>query len=808
VIAVPLKYRIFIPVLVAALATAGCGGAKMREAKHMAKGQQFLTEGNFEKARIEFRNALQIAPNDSDARYYNGVADEKLGNLREAAQYYQGAIDSNGDNTVARGSLGRLFVVSGSPELALETVKPSLLKHPEDPELLTVRAAAKVQLKDPDGALQDAQHAVQLAPHNEDAVETLAGIYKSTGQPDKASELLESTIKQMPASVDLRLSLAQLYASQGKEPQVEQLLIDLVRLKPNDASQRLRLAQYYSRLNHLDESERVLREAMKALPGDNSLKIALVQFLNARRGKDAATTELAALIGQDPKNSQLKFAQAQLFAQAKEFDKAEAAYRSIIAANDSDAASVTARDSLAAMLIQNGNIPDAQKLLAEVLLKNPRDNDALIMRGNLELQSKDPKNAIADLRSVLRDQPNSIGVMRALARAHLANGEPELAEETMRRALEVNPKDPGARLDLANLLVQLGKPAQAKPVVDELVKLDPGNLQALDLQFHADLATNDNTDAKTAADAILALQPKEPVGSFYEGIVAEAQKRPEDAIRFYSAALALHPDAPEPLERLCRVLASMNRSAEAMKRLDDVEAHYPQLPFASNLKGQLLAESHHTADAKAAFGTSIQRAPKWPTGYQNLVLLQMEDKDLPGATATLQQAIKQVDHPDAFRIELASLFERLGKPDEAIQVYDSALQVDPHSDVAANNLAMLLITYKKDQPSLNRAKELTQRFANSSNGSFLDTYGWVLYKVGDAEAAVPPLQSAVSKSPNSPASLYHLGMAQASAGLADAARDSLSRSLKLGKNFLGKDEAQATLDRLAKLTSNNSAPRS
>ncbi len=774
----------------------------------MSKGQQFLAEGNLEKARVEFRNALQIAPNDSDARYYNGVVDEKLGNLREAAQYYQGAIDSHADNVLARGALGRLFVVSGAPELALETIKPSLLTHPDDPELLTVRAAARMQQKEPEGARQDAERAVQLAPHNEDAVETLAGLYKSSGQSDKASELLESTIKQLPGSVDLRLSLAQLYESQGHEPQVEQLLIDLVRLKPNDPSQRLRLAQYYSRLNHLDESERVLREAIKALPEDNGLKIALVQFLNARRGQEAATTELASMITKDPKNNQLKFAQAQLFQQTKQFAKAEDTYRSIIAANDWDAAGVTARDSLAALLIQNSDVPGAQKLLAEVLAKNPRDNDALVMRGSLALQSQDPKSAITDLRSVLRDQPNSIAVMRTLSRAHLANGEPELAEETMRRALEVNPKDPAVRLDLANLLVQLGKPAQAKPVIDELVKQDPNNLQALDLQFHADLATNDNTDAKTAADTMLALQPKEAASSFYEGLVAEAQKRPEDAVRHYQAALELRPDAPEPLERLCRVLVATNRSADALKRLADVESRYPQLPFASDIKGQIFAETHHTAEAKAAFDTAIERSPKRQAAYQNLVLLQMRENDLAAAAATLQQAIKQADHPDAFRIELAAVYERLGKPDDAIQVYDSALQIDPRSDVAANNLAMLLITYKKDQPSLKRARELTQRFANASNGAFLDTYGWALYKGGDAEAAVAPLQSAVSKSPDSPTLLYHLGMAQASAGLSDAARDSLSRSLKPGKNFLGKDEAQATLDRLAKLSSNGTAPRS
>jgi Tfp pilus assembly protein PilF len=84
----------------------------------------------------------------------------------------------------------------------------------------------------------------------------------------------------------------------------------------------------------------------------------------------------------------------------------------------------------------------------------------------------------------------------------------------------------------------------------------------------------------------------------------------------------------------------------------------------------------------------------------------------------------------------------------------------------------------------------------------------VLYKRGESAAAVAALQTAVSKTSNSPISLYHLGMAQASAGQDDAARDSLSRSLKSGKNFSGMDEAKATLDKLAIVgASNPAAPK-
>src|ERR1019366_6926953 len=75
------------------VALTACGGAEARKAKHLEKGLAYLNAGNYDKARVEFQNALQIAPVDPEARFENGIVDEKLGKVREAAQYYQGVID-------------------------------------------------------------------------------------------------------------------------------------------------------------------------------------------------------------------------------------------------------------------------------------------------------------------------------------------------------------------------------------------------------------------------------------------------------------------------------------------------------------------------------------------------------------------------------------------------------------------------------------------------------------------------------------------------------------------------------------------
>ena len=517
------------------------------------------------------------------------------------------------------------------------------------------------------------------------------------------------------------------------------------------------------------------------------------------------------MIAANPQDYELQFEQAKFDEQSGESAQAEAVYRKIMTAAQGNAAGTgtTARLRLAALKAQQNDLAGAQALVAEVLADNPRNDDALILRGNLALAQKDPKTAIADLRAVLRDQPNTVGVMRSLARAHIANGEPVLAEEILRRALEANPKDSTLQLDLAQLVFDLGRPGQAKPIIDALAKQQPNNTQVLEMQYKVAVATNDLVTARAAADAFVATQPQWSVGYFFQGAVAEATQRPEDAVRLYSKSLEVQPDAAEPLQGLVRVLVTLKRAPEALKRVDAVIDRYPKDSIAPAIKGDLLLATEQPNEAAAAFKTAIERDPKLSVAYRNLATAEHMNHDDDGAIATLRGGIDKVSNPEALETALAGLYDSLGRPDDAAEVYESALRRNPQADIAANNLAMFLVTHRKDQASLDRAVKLSARFAESSNPDFLDTYGWVLYKHGDAMAAVVALRDVLAKAPQSPIVLYHLGMAQFLAGQADAARDSLTRAVKSGKDFPGVDEAKATLDRLARQAlAETASPRS
>jgi hypothetical protein len=72
----------------------------------------------------------------------------------------------------------------------------------------------------------------------------------------------------------------------------------------------------------------------------------------------------------------------------------------------------------------------------------------------------------------------------------------------------------------------------------------------------------------------------------------------------------------------------------------------------------------------------------------------------------------------------------------------------------------------------------------------------VLYKRGEASAAVPVLARIVTELPEAPLARYHLGMAQALAGNSADAKANLTKAVDSGQHFAGLEEAKTELDRL------------
>ncbi len=773
----PGRAVIGVAIALAILAT-GCGGAKSRLDSHMQRGETYLAQGDLLKASVEFRNAMQIAPKDDRARLMAGRTAERLGHIREAHGLYQSVLDSSPQNVEAAADLARMFVYAKAPEQALEILRPALVQHADDPVLLTMRAAAEIGLNKTTDALADVEHALQIAPTNEEAIQVRARLYRKAGDLPGAIAFIERAVQQAPGSKILRQVLADLYVD-GKQPQqAEKQLRELIGLAPKDVRYRYRLADFLVHQGRLDDAQRALQEAVSAFPTDVQVKLVLVDFVTNRRTGAEGEQILRGFLAHDPDNQDLRLGLGQLLEHSGATNEAVKVYQEVVEKDELGPKALTARDRIANIAFSQGRYADARLQLDPVLQKNPRDSAALLLRGRIALTRSDPATAIGDFRAVLRDQPQSVPVRRLLASAYIANDELALAEETLRAAVELAPTDAGLRVEFASELLRAGRPEQAIALLEDKdhdIKDDP---VALDALARAYLDKQDFDNAHDVAERLKTLQPKSADGFYLAGIAAQGRKNNAEAHQQFEKALALQPQAMDALSALARMELAEGHAAQAVALVKATTEHQAPSAFALNLLGELYLTQNQVPAATDEFLQATKLAPTWWVPYRSLAAAKYNANDTAGAVAAYEAGIKVAPTQIQLVTELASLYERSGRVDDAIACYESAYRRNPATQMVANNLAMLLVTYKTDQASLDRARDITAGFASSSDGSLLDTGGWVHFKRAEYTQALAVLERAAQRSPNSREVRYHLGMVELHQGLKERARGNLEAACR------------------------------
>ncbi len=64
------------------MALLSCGGAEERKAKYLERAKSYLAEKNYDKARVELKNVLQIDPKYAEAYFLMGQVDEQKQDMR------------------------------------------------------------------------------------------------------------------------------------------------------------------------------------------------------------------------------------------------------------------------------------------------------------------------------------------------------------------------------------------------------------------------------------------------------------------------------------------------------------------------------------------------------------------------------------------------------------------------------------------------------------------------------------------------------------------------------------------------------
>ena len=449
---------------------------------------------------------------------------------------------------------------------------------------------------------------------------------------------------------------------------------------------------------------------------------------------------------------------------------------------------------VARRLLQQGKIDRALKLLDRVSARSDTPGELHALYGVALTQAGRPTDALKAYLRAAERPPVIVAVYQAvvrilaedrrtsealplLARARnsfaaepgplleivdlyrvIGAADARLKSQTQAAALEVlaqvralKPEDPGISLRLADRYVQLGQADQSEAVLRELQERAPRNPAALSRLAELYLRSGRIPEASRQLEALRKIDPANPVTYYFLGVVALQEKEFERARNHFERAILLNP-ALEPAQTdLAVALLSLQRPEDAVAVLDRARKEVPpsfRLEYLSGVARSQLKRFDEALEAYSAAET---------------------------LGATNQPPL--TDH--RFYFQVGALLERKGDEVKSIEYLEKSLELKPDFDEALNHLGYMWAEKGKNLP---RARAMIEQAlqAEPENPAYMDSMGWVLFRLGRYPEALEWLIKARQRLTEPDATvLDHLGDAAAASGRWDLAREAWAASLKV-----------------------------
>lgn len=210
-----------------------------------------------------------------------------------------------------------------------------------------------------------------------------------------------------------------------------------------------------------------------------------------------------------------------------------------------------------------------------------------------------------------------------------------------------------------------------------------------------------------------------------------------------------------------RVFAEANR-LYAGGNIDQAEAkllwlieNFADNPRPYNNLGNLYAGKGENDKALAQYRRALQLNPGYLIARMNLAVLSLKQRETEEAIRLLREGEKEYPENAALQNGLGIYEIQKGNPGNAVDHFRKAIDLEGAEASYYNNLAY---AYAESNEYLNEALKLAKEAlkADSENGVYLDTLGWVYFKRGVFNRAKESLNEALRKDPGSEIIRSHL----------------------------------------------------
>lgn len=317
-------------------------------------------------------------------------------------------------------------------------------------------------------------------------------------------------------------------------------------------------------------------------------------------------------------------------------------------------------------------------------------------------------------------KPQNLMLIQKLAEGYKLMNEFSKAEGYYLELLDRFPALPGTRENLADIYLRTGRKDKAEEQLKEISRDNPRNEQAY----------------------------------FFLGNIAYQEKRFSDAAEYFEQALRLRPEFEPVYYRLAELKINLNKPGDALGLLEKARAR-----FKPNFVLEFLSGAAH-ARAKE-YGEAVKHF--------------ME-----------AEVIAKASEPDSltylFYFQYGSTLERNGDFAEAEKYFRRCLELSPNFAEAMNYLGYM---WADRGEKLDDAKKLIEKAVElePKNAAYLDSMGWVLFKLKQPRQALDWLQKAVQQAKEPDPTLYdHLGDIYAGLKEFDKAQEAWRKSIELEPN--------------------------
>jgi len=706
-----------------------------------------------------------------------------IGNLAEAADMLQKAVDMAPENSRAKISLALALFANNQPENARKMMEA----------------------------------AAALAPEDMNAQLLLAQLYRKLNLFTEAEKTFKSIIGKFSDKAAPYHLLARFYWSQKRTDELEIYFKHLISQTPDNVEPYRILSHNYFIRRQFDQAETVLTQAINVQKIKNvKLYSDIARQYHRRKQFDKALRVYVKITEQFPDARKNWLILAEYYVYLKQFEKARATFTEIYAKWPDF---IYAQSRKAEILFDEAKDEEALKITDEILVENPQNPKVRLLRGKIQMKAgkyrqaredfaivrdqapksslgdfyyglalmeeKDYKTAENEIAQALSKNSNSWRIRQTMAEIYLRNAKPEQALSEINMVLSMQARD------IKNLLQKEKKqPDKFTPSVRELLHNE--NLRARALRAAAYKQLNKFEEAASDYEIILLAKPDSPLLQFHLAEIYAAIGKTDKALAGFEAAKKGYPDPLKPFEKIIKIYKDRKAYDKALALCNDEMQKHPGHLEIGQLNALLLVQLKRYDDSLQLLKTLSKQNPASDRPFMAMAAINKIKKNNAAALEMFQKAIALNPANKAAYMHKASIYKQQGDTDKAIAAYEALLKAVKTYPPAENDLAYL---YAKTDRHLNQALSLALRAHKKvpHAPAIADTVGYVYLKLNSPIQSAKYLRKAMDGNPEHPYFLYHWGMLKQLKKEYGPAREAYHKAITLG---LGPEESEDIKRRL------------